>query len=412
MSRGKTKRPVDIQSDTLEVAVLSDLHAYEAANPDSPPSHFCITNPPLDPIKNPIAALVKLIEGEKIRADVLMCAGDIGDKAHPVAIQYAWEQIHKIGKTLETKLLVASTGNHDVDSRYSYNNFDAKGMLQNLEPPYPFDSEELNDRYWSRHFVIIRNNCFRLLVINSSAFHGEGQYGETKKYEFEHGRISEHTLAAIRKALEGSETPPINIALCHHHPHQHSELRLGEEDLMRGGQELLRLLGTGDYGTWLIVHGHKHHPKIENAAGGASSPIVFAAGSLCANLHLELQTAARNQFYILSLPHTKYSTHGFVGRFKSWDWLCGHGWVTAQDASGLPASGGFGWRGDVRVLARKIASQIPVGSMRWEDLRRSNEELDFLLPTDLLNLRKCLERGPKLIIEPEKGCPVLIGRSP
>ena len=288
----------------LVVAVISDVHAYEGKDikPDDIPSHCCITEN--DPLKNSLVGLHDLIKQEALLADVLLFAGDIGDKAQTIAVQHTWCKLHEIKKLLKVQILAAATGNHDVDSRHDYNKYDAKGMLQALVPPYPFDKDQMNDRYWSRHFELIVRDKYRILVLNSSAFHGEGRFDETKQFEYEHGRVSDHTLKRIREQLDAQDDyPPVNILLCHHHPHPHSELSLGKDDLMTGGDELLGILNTGTYGRWLVIHGHKHHPKMEYAAGGSSAPIVFAAGSLAKILYGELQTNSRNQFYILEFPY-------------------------------------------------------------------------------------------------------------
>lgn len=397
--------------DCLMVAVVSDLHAYKDAEPDDAPSHYCLGDPGTDPGTSPLAGLRDLIKAENLTADLLLCPGDLADKADPVAIQHVWRELHDIKAHLKAPLLAATSGNHDVDSRYQYNDFDAKGVLQALNPPYPLPDDALNDRYWSRHFSLIVDRApYRLLVLNSSAFHGEGRYEQTKQYEFQHGRISEHTLAAIKRELDASPRDySVNILLCHHHPHPHSELRLSESDLMAGGRHLVELLGSGTYGRWIIVHGHKHHPKIENAAGGTSSPVILAAGSLCATLYRELQTAARNQFYILTFPFALYHDFGFVGRFKAWDWLSGSGWVAATERSGLPSAGGFGWRGDISLIAKQISSIVSDRTVPWNEVRASIPIVDYILPQDLRSLCLILQRNHFLTVVPEYGIPFQVG---
>src|SRR5207247_8648242 len=93
---------------------------------------------------------------------------------------------------------------------------------------------------------------------------------------------------------------------------------LGAADIMLGGAELLQLLSAGDYGEWLVIHGHKHLPKLSYAQGAtAATPVVFAAGSLCACLASRIQAVARNQFYILDFPLDLFPTVGLVGRFHA-----------------------------------------------------------------------------------------------
>ncbi|MGC3968741.1 MAG: metallophosphoesterase [Pirellulales bacterium] len=411
MATRRAKRPASrkrkpsnrTSNSVIRIAVVSDVHAYDELEPDDAPSHCRVGEN--DPMKNPLAGLRGFIAEQQLRADILMCPGDLGDKAHPVAIQHVWSELQEIKTLLKAQQLLTTTGNHDLDSRYSHH-FDAKGTLQSLVPQYPFLDEHANDKYWARNYVCITEPGYRIIVLNSSAFHGEGNYEKTKRYEYEQGRVSDFTLGLIRSELQSSRSPPINILLCHHHPHPHSELRLGEKDLMIGGQALLEMLGSGQFGSWLVIHGHKHHPKLEYAAGGTSAPIVFAAGSVAAVLYPEIQTICRNQFYIIEFPTKAMSTLGFVARFFSWDWLSGMGWRKAAKASKLPATGGFGWRGDIITLAKVVASLVKnKSSVMWSDLVVDHPSLEFLLPQDIEHLVQILKANHSIVSQPDGDCP-------
>jgi 3',5'-cyclic AMP phosphodiesterase CpdA len=395
-------------SRTLVIAVISDVHAYDGAARDDGPSHCCVSE--IDPQKNSLRGLRHFISREGLKADILMSPGDLGDKANPAAIQHVWRELHDIKTALTAGELFVATGNHDVDSRHAYNMFDAKGVLQALDPAYPHANELKSDRYWSRHFVIDERKSYRLLLLNSSAFHGEGNFEQTKRREYEHGRISDHTRATIKHELDRASKQSINVLLCHHHPHLHANLGLGIEDLMKGGNELLDLLATGNYGHWLVIHGHKHHPKLSYAAGGTDSPVIFAAGSVAATFHRQLQTAAHNQFYLIEIPLDTIATFGFVGTFRAWDWLSEVGWRPASRSSKLPERGGFGWRGSLTLLADQVHSHVTGSQIVWTDLCRKMPELHFLIPDDLEKLIRLLQDDKKLIADPPNSFPpTLIG---
>lgn len=151
---------------------------------------------------------------------------------------------------------------------------------------------------------------------------------------------------------------------------------------MRNGQLLLDLLGSGDHGRWLVIHGHKHYPKLTYAAGGANSPVVFAAGSLCAQLLGEHGTRARNQFYIIQIPYGTFEVSGFVGSYRAWDWQCGYGWRAAGPDSGLPRKGAFGCRSDIGLLASRVARHVSETPVPWNEIRKKVPEIDYLLPQD------------------------------
>ena len=134
-----------------------------------------------------------------------------------------------------------------------------------LAPPFPLPGD-LWDRYWARHYAIVDDPNCRLVILNSSAYHGQTDE------EQNHGRVDTFTLEQMKAELLGVSSPKLNILLCHHHPQQHSEYNLGEDDLMKHGQLLLDTLGSGDIGQWLVIHGHKHHPKITYAQALRSRP--------------------------------------------------------------------------------------------------------------------------------------------
>ncbi len=391
-------------SAKVSIAVVSDLHAYD--DPDATgtiPSHLCVKDPEVEPTKHPIVGLLKLIKDDLLQADLLLCAGDLADKARPAALKYAWQKAHSLARALKAPIIAATTGNHDVDSHYIYNKFDAKGVLQALTPPFPLSQPALCDKYWSRNFVIIEKPPLRLAVLNTAAFHGTGSE------EYKHGRISPYTLDAFEAELQGCPIMPVNILLCHHHPQQHQELDLGDYDVMKNGQLLIDTLGKGTYGRWIIIHGHKHHPKLTYAAGSSSSPVVFSAGSLCAQLYLQLQTRARNQFYIITLPYKTFATLGLVGTIAAWDWATGIGWNKAQKTPGLPWQSGFGCRTDPALLATQVAPRISTVS-EWRTVLQSHPELEYLLPQDLVLLFEALKRDHNIhVVEDSQGVPLQIG---
>ncbi|WP_232102631.1 hypothetical protein [Gimesia aquarii] len=224
------------------------------------------------------------------------------------------------------------------------------------------------------------------MVINSSAYHSSTE-------EIQHGRIAESTLKLVKESLDQDDFL-LNIMLCHHNPHKHSEIQLGEHDEIKGGQLLLDLIGEPQRQDWLVIHGHKHHPKITYASGGNSSPIVFSAGSSASTLYPELINATGNQFYILEFDEELIKNHGLIGRFRSWDWHPGFGWQAADNMKGLPAFGGFGHRENAVLLARRIEENLSNSNNKHlmsEKVYDSFPELYYLTPNDLLSLERALE---------------------
>ncbi|MEQ1885192.1 MAG: metallophosphoesterase [Bryobacteraceae bacterium] len=388
----------------ITLAIASDLHAH--SNHPVSPSHLNTSAPEGVANQHPITGLLTLIEKEHLTATALLSPGDLGHQADPQGIQYSWNALKRLSVALGAEFYTATAGNHDIDSRYQGNDHAPEHILKSLTPSFPLGDDRFDDRYWARAYVIKDTNPFRLVLLNSSAYHGN------TPTEKNHGRIDKQTLEDLRKDLTNRGKREINILLCHHHPHQHSELGLGEDDVMKQGQLLLDVLGSGQHGRWLVIHGHKHHPKMSYAAGGGGSAIVFAAGSLCSTLYPELQTVARNQFYLVTIDPAKCSG-GLVGRVQAWDWASGIGWIQGRDNSGLPAHSGFGLRADPSLVAKRLAEIVDASPtpIPWVTLTQNYSDILYALPQDLNRIEVELSETYKIQITKIGSVPHEIGRS-
>jgi predicted phosphodiesterase len=329
------------------------------------------------PGEHPFADLERLITARGWEADVLVCCGDIGDKAVPDAIAWAWNWLKRIQRALGAAHLFVTSGNHDLDSRYLYNGHDAKGTLLGLVD-YPFADQALNNEYWARSAVVVSEPDFNIVVLNSAAHHGVND-------EWQHGRVTPRTVNYIQERLVSMPRGRANILLCHHHLYRFGSVNLDDYSEMIDASMLLELLGSGAHGRWLVLHGHRHWPNLEYAAGGGSSPVVLAAGSFSAVLYAELQDKARNQCYLLTLPGpAALGLYNLSGTFLAWDWIGGMGWLPAKERSGLPHRGGFGNRRGGDLVAEEIAQHIDAATPvhTWDRLCQLIPDLPFLTPRD------------------------------
>jgi 3',5'-cyclic AMP phosphodiesterase CpdA len=378
----------------MRIAIVSDVHAYELTDPrpSTAPSYLCVSDPADQPTRHPVAGLKQLITNEGLQADLLVCPGDLADKANTAALAYVWNELHNLKGLMGASKIIATAGNHDVDSRHKYNDFDAKGALQALTPLFPGLSDAECDRYWARNFVLLEEAEWRLLLLNSSAYHGGGK--EQLK-EAEHGRVSQRTISAIEASLKSSSVRDINILVCHHHLYKDNAIYENDYSEMDGADHLLRVLGSGDYGQWLVVHGHKHHPKLQYGSGSSSSPVIFGAGSLCASLYSELAARARNQFYLLEVDANAAKLHNLdiAGRLTAWDWIPNAGFKPAGSGSGLPHNSGFGYRAGISSIASAIAAQFTptIPYLRWRELLNIFPQFHYLLPSDVGTVMKQLK---------------------
>lgn len=394
-----------MSTDTLlRLAIASDLHAH--SNHAQSPSHLNASAPENFATQHPIVGLLELIERDSLSATALLCPGDLGHQADPNGIRYAWSALDRVASALGADFFTATAGNHDIDSRYQGDDHDPEHILKSLTPTFPFNDEPMDDRYWARAYAVKDHAQFRLVVLNSSAYHGN------TPTEKNHGRIDKRTIECLRQDLVKRGRQDLNVLLCHHHPHQQSELGLGEDDVMKQGQLLLDMLGSGAHGRWLVIHGHKHHPKISYAAGGGGSAVVFSAGSLCSTLYPGLQTVARNQFYLIEVDPEKCKERGLVGKVRAWDWALGSGWIEGREGSGLPSEFGFGTRTDPELLAKRIAAAITgPDSLPWEDLLASVPDLAYVLPQDLERIQVELKAEYTIQITKSGSRPSEISRS-
>ncbi len=371
-------------SRMLKIAVVSDLHVFNGSSEaDNSPSTIGTADPQDAPERHPLRGLADLIKREQLQADLLICPGDLSDRADPAALVFAWQKLHELKQQLGAEHLLATAGNHDVDSRNKHDDHDPKGNLQSLIPMFPGIDEALCDRFWSRNFAIVELDHVRIVLLNSSAFHG---YGSGPKLEFEHGRISAKTISALRMALADGEKR-VNILVCHHHPMPHNPVHEKDYSEMIGGNQLIDLLDSGEFGSWLMIHGHKHYPRLTYATGGTSSPIIFSAGSLSAFLYQRIASRARNQFYILEIPIDELDTLDLdlAGTLTAWDWITMSGWQPAGVNSGLPHRVGFGWRETARTIAMMIAKHLESKTevVTGEELLAAFPKLRFLRPEEL-----------------------------
>jgi hypothetical protein len=307
-----------------------------------------------------------------------------------------------------TSLVAGTVGNHDLDSRQVTRSEEPKEVLQDLNPRFPLPDESLNNEFWARHVTLTEGGEYRLVVLNSCAKHGDGAQRE----ELERGTVSEMTLRYLEERLKKSVARRVNILLCHHHPHAHSELHLGDQDVMRRGQLLIDLLAQ--QGDWLIVHGHKHHPKISYASGGASWPIVFGAGSLSGMLSQTASTRTRNLFHLVDFIEHPLLTRTPRGTVRTWYWAAGLGWKRADSAGmGLRYLTGFGARIHPRQMAQLIAATFksfkPPALKTWDELCKRVPELMFQLPQDYELMKACLEREHQLSVVEDRGLPSQVG---
>lgn len=363
-----------------------------------PPSLIDFSASTRKPNIDPLVGFIKLFESGEIEPpDLLILGGDLGDKADTHAIQSVWRDLSSLVEKYPDTKLVATCGNHDLDTRHKQNKFDPRGFLRTLKPGFPFPNSVEHQinllEYWANNFSILEDEQCRILNINSCAFHG---FGSDAEPELERGRISDITLDGIEERLKTAvKAAPHkqNICLFHHHIRPVSTDTFDDASTMKGSERLADILSKASLGEWFIIHGHRHRSNLF-CVGGNSAPIVLSCASFAATRTGDEHNPCPNQFYVIELEEVKQGEVARVaGTVRAWNWTPSIGWQSKTSIpGGLPVISGFGFRGYIPDLAKNVAAAVKTsGKIVWTDLINSFPDLGRLMPSDSETLIETLE---------------------
>src|SRR3546814_398838 len=102
-------------TNKLKLAIISDLHCHPINMEND------VTYLPSDKLRSPsndhpVESLLKIIKKEGISTDYTLCPGDFTDKASVIGFISGWNYSLEIHRALNSKEIIATLGNHDVDS--------------------------------------------------------------------------------------------------------------------------------------------------------------------------------------------------------------------------------------------------------------------------------------------------------
>jgi predicted phosphodiesterase len=393
----------------LVVVVVADLHATSEPPGDGAQS-WLTTRTPRTASEHPLVGLREYLVDHEVQPHLILCAGDICDRADEQALAAAWADLNEVAGSVNARL-VATAGNHDLDSRHQHD-LDPRGALFDLDPAFPAGTAETRDQYWAKNYTVIDGPAapdeddlveWRVVTVNSSAFHGyAGQEGP----ELEHGRISQRTVRRLRDDLKSLPAARVKILLVHHHIEQLPNVDLKEQSKIVDGEQLAALLESDS--PWLVIHGHKHRGRILYAHGEGSSAAVFAAGSLSAYPYGQTGASGiQNQAYVITFADEATLDTlqlGVAGTFESLAWIDGSGWRTAMASEiSLPGKGGFGWRTDLNRLSKRIRKEMKergATQMSFAEMNEFEPRLAYLAPAGVVGLKNALARlNPSVSLE-------------
>lgn len=395
--------PMSKVEATIRVAIVTDLHYDIEKDGGVPLPEVALRGTRIDPM----AALNLFLEEEASEdpIDILLCPGDITTRAKKAAFDEGWNRLNNLKVVLGASHLIASTGNHEIASRAGDEHSLAGNVELAVEPlelllsvndyPAAFSDPLKKWVYWGRGYEIIEGDNWAVVIINSCHYHGS-----LLSNEYERGRISQAALRELEIDLEKiKDKYPFRLVLLHHPPvpQEGSQSASLGKIPMQNGEQLVSLLEK-TCRDWIVIHGHKHFHRLIRAQGGATcAPIIFSAGSFGANLPGEIAQLTRNQFYILTLEAVKspLGKPRIRGRFDSYFWD-GFEWAHVYDMSkGLPHGCGFRWKNiDIEGIALQIQNHLEVNSLpycNWEDLVSTIEDLRYLMPDNIQELKNALD---------------------
>jgi predicted phosphodiesterase len=381
-------------ANTIKIAVISDLHCKHSSA-EGPVKSTLLYSDDITgtELTNPIKALKKLIKMEEIICDILICPGDIADKADPQGLSSGWNYLESIRTALDAKILVATVGNHDVNTRCLPSE-DPNAVLLSLDEKFPIPDPALQTQYWHEAFCTLPFGDSLLFIFNSCYTHRNPDSGKKSQIDQAH-------LLSIGNHLKEINTQgyKYKIAICHHHPINHGNLSVPDDDLISNGDELVKLLEM--YGFQIVIHGHKHEPRLSYK----DSIPVFCAGSLSSTQNVN-DLRIENTFHVIEL--NEYERKGVI---DTWVLIPRRGWIKKLDTF-FPCFTGFGYRGNINELAQKCITWLKirnVDSTTYKSLKKEIPELDFLTPTDQIFLNEELILKNAELTPPLPNPPKFIG---
>lgn len=333
--------------------------------------------------RHPIKALYKLIEQKNLQADLLLCPGDVANRADKQGLITGWSYLTRIKEKLTANSLVATIGNHDIESR----NEDLGNVFSEIklfDKDYPLPN--VSDSYWAQGYSISEYKDVLILNLNSCFFHGNSKNALLSKVE-------QYQLEGIEKELiqKDASKYTYKVLLCHHHPIGHASMDYRDTDKIDRGDDLLKLVNK--YKFQIIIHGHKHEPRLTII----DTLPIFCAGSFSSLMNVN-DLKVDNTFHIVSLE--EWASKGVI---QTWVYLPKEGWVTRLDSQ-FPCQIGFGYNGDIKVLAEKIREWFFKENGRvvlYDKLVSTFEDLTYMNEQGQKELADILKEKYSLMFSPE-----------
>lgn len=388
-------------SENVKILVISDLHVGPKARAkdfrtESNDDSCAIT-------ENYINDFRSFIQKEQIKANYLIIAGDISDRALPEEFELAAERIKDIMNILDLneKNVFFVPGNHDgnwdeekrlIEQDYSseaarnakYLNISNNAFFNKL-----LEQANYSLYYTSPYSSIWMDDYIVIVGINSSAY---DKYD--KKYKF--GEINLECLDNISDEIEKLKEQWDNkfkILLTHHHPISYTDKTFPDPDLsqMVNAEDFLNF--SHKYEFDFIIHGHKHIPRFKSSVSHdvGYTENILSAGSFSADLK-NWHNGVPNHFHLIEY-HGCCSNNGYPrGKVLSWSYFMKHKWLPSSferdDINGEEYFGFFTSKKQMKKIIEEIIKKkfVSKDNITWKEFLAENGDLLYCNRSLLFNV--------------------------
>ncbi|WCT11555.1 metallophosphoesterase family protein [Mucilaginibacter jinjuensis] len=375
--------------NTLKIAVISDLHCHPLEKDFNKNNTLLFSDGlRLPTTEHPVENLLEIIEKEKIKVDLVLSPGDFTHQSNRQGLFSGWSYVNEIARALKADDVIATIGNHDIDSRHTYSNYSFE-IPKKVSQSFPLHKDKLKS-FWDTGFTFIDESEYLILVVNSTHFHTHYNKDNPVENPAVKGKMDLSQIEQIDKYLsENSVDTKIKIVLVHHHPIQHSRLKLGEEDVIENGDSFMNVLGKHRFD--LVVHGHKHDPWLRYipSENGFAMPVLSSGSFSATNQTLWINKF--NYFHVIEIVKT--DNHPANGTIETYTFKKLIGWAKGRDDGFYPYSG-FGYKESLTSIVEELKKLVTENTVmvKWEVIIAQIPQIKFLTPDKLDELEELLSK--------------------
>lgn len=308
------------------IAILSDIHFGKFARCET----FAV---PGEAIQDNSVGDLPLEDGlvdlmQEMNPQYIFLAGDLTSIGEPQEFWYCERKIVSIADRVGINHgnIICCLGNHDIDWNISgiadqkikegtveevakiikakYEKIAATSAINCLDE---FEASSGEKKGPAPYTGIYESDNFIVFVLNTGVFC-------TKEQAYPHGKLSIEQLDWFKKESEAKkDISKVKIVLMHHHPINYAyPVPTQDISVLEEGPEFVDIAIKN--GINIVIHGHRHHPRVETVQRNFGGPITFiCAGSLAVNTMHRKNGEIPNTVHFLDIERERdfYVLHNF-----------------------------------------------------------------------------------------------------